>query len=65
MEFTSPHHPVALVSSSSSSSSKFVAFVHERTIRTERPPFVGEVSVNFLLIKGDAWSVWRIPKAVI
>jgi hypothetical protein len=29
-----------------------VALVHERTIPTERPPLVGEVSANFLRIKG-------------
>ena len=29
-----------------------VALVHERTIPTERPPPVGEVSANFLRIDG-------------
>jgi hypothetical protein len=36
--------------------------VRERTIPTERPPRVGEVSANFLQIKGATWSVWRIPR---
>jgi hypothetical protein len=31
---------------------KSVALVLERTIPTQRPPLVGEVSVNFLLIEG-------------
>jgi hypothetical protein len=30
----------------------------------ERLPLVGEVSDNFLLIEGVAWSVQRIPPAV-
>jgi hypothetical protein len=33
-----------------------VAWIRERTIPTERPPVVGEVSAT--------WSVWRIPTAV-
>jgi hypothetical protein len=41
-----------------------VALVRERTIPTERPPFVGEVSVNFLRIEGFAWSAQRIPTVV-
>jgi hypothetical protein len=32
-------------------------WVRERTIPTERPPLVGELSANF-------WSAWRIPTAV-
>jgi hypothetical protein len=31
---------------------------------TERPPFVGEVSANFLLIEDVAWSAQMIPTAV-
>jgi hypothetical protein len=42
-----------------------VAWVRERTIPTERPPLVGEVSVNFFRIQSAAWSAWRIPPAVI
>jgi hypothetical protein len=41
-----------------------VALVSERTIPTERPPLVDEVSANFLLIEGVAWSAQRIPPAV-
>jgi hypothetical protein len=41
-----------------------VAFVRKRTIPTERPSLVGEVSANFLPIEGVAWSVQRIPTAV-
>jgi hypothetical protein len=43
-----------------------VALVRERTIPTERPPLVGEVSANvfFLWIDGVAWLVQRIPMAV-
>jgi hypothetical protein len=42
-----------------------VAWVHERTTPTERPPIVGEVSAKFFGIEGATWSAWRIPKAVI
>jgi hypothetical protein len=42
-----------------------VALVRKRTIPTERPPLVGEVSANFLRIEGVAWSARRIPTAVI
>jgi hypothetical protein len=42
-----------------------VALVRERTIPTERPPLVGEVSANFLRIDGVPWSARRIPTAVI
>jgi hypothetical protein len=38
-----------------------VALVRERTIPTERPPLVGEVSANFCGYRGVAWSVRRIP----
>jgi hypothetical protein len=38
-----------------------VALVRERTIPTERPPLVGEVSANFCGKRGVAWSVRRIP----
>jgi hypothetical protein len=31
---------------------------------TERPPLVGEVSANFLLVEGVAWSEQRIPTAL-
>jgi hypothetical protein len=41
-----------------------VASVRKRTIPTERPPLVREVSANFLLIEGATWSAWRIPTAV-
>jgi hypothetical protein len=41
-----------------------VVLVRKRTIPTERPPLVGEVSANFLRIGGVAWSVQRITKSV-
>jgi hypothetical protein len=41
-----------------------VASVRKRTIPTERPPLVSEVSANFLRIEGATWSAWQIPTAV-
>jgi hypothetical protein len=41
-----------------------MALVRERIMLTERPPPVGEVSVNFWQIEGVAWSAQRIPTAV-
>ena len=41
-----------------------VALVRERTIPTERPPPVGEVSANFCGKRGVTWSAQRIPTAV-
>jgi hypothetical protein len=41
-----------------------VVLVRKRTIPTERPPHVDEVSANFLQIEGVAWSAQRIPAAV-
>ena len=41
-----------------------VALVRERTIPTERPPPVGEVSAQLLRIEGVTWSAQRIPTAV-
>jgi hypothetical protein len=41
-----------------------VAWVQVRTVPTERPPLVGEVTVNFLWIEGTTWSAWRIPTVV-
>jgi hypothetical protein len=38
-----------------------VALVRERSIPTERPPLVSEVSANFCGYRGVAWSVRRIP----
>jgi hypothetical protein len=38
--------------------------VRKRTIPTERPPLVGEVSANILRIDGIAWSAQRIPSVV-
>jgi hypothetical protein len=41
-----------------------MAVVRERTIPTERPPLVGEVSAKFLLIEGGvAYSARRNPTA--
>jgi hypothetical protein len=36
----------------------------KRTMPTERPPLVSEVSANFLRIEGVTWSAWQIPTAV-
>jgi hypothetical protein len=41
-----------------------VAVVRKRTIPTERPPLVSEVSVNLLRVEGVARSAQRIPTAV-
>jgi hypothetical protein len=41
-----------------------VAIVRKRTIPTERPPLVGEVSANHLWVEGVAWTEQRIPTAV-
>ena len=41
-----------------------VALVRERTIPTERPPPVGEVSANVCGYRGVTWSAQRIPTAV-
>jgi hypothetical protein len=41
-----------------------VALVRERTIPTERPPPVGEVSANFCKERGVTWSAQRVPTAV-
>jgi hypothetical protein len=41
-----------------------VALVRKRTIPTERPPLVDEVSAKLLRVKGVAWSAQRIPTAV-
>jgi hypothetical protein len=38
--------------------------VRQRTIPTERPPLVGEVSVNLERIEGVAWWAQQIPTAV-
>jgi hypothetical protein len=42
-----------------------VASVCERTIPTEQPPFIGEVSANFCEKRVVAWLALRIPMAVI
>jgi hypothetical protein len=44
-----------------------VAWVRERTIPTDRPPFVGEVGDNFFFFCGEGatWLARRIPTAVI
>jgi hypothetical protein len=36
-----------------------MALVRKRTIPTERPPLVGEVSANVLRIEGATWSAWH------
>jgi hypothetical protein len=42
-----------------------VAVVRKRTIPTERPPLVGEVSANLLRVEGVAWPAQRIHTGVI
>jgi hypothetical protein len=37
-----------------------VAVVLKRTIPTERPPLVGEISANLLQVEGVAWSEQQI-----
>jgi hypothetical protein len=41
-----------------------MVWVRERTIPTEQPSLIGEVTANFLRIEGATWSAWRIPTAV-
>ena len=41
-----------------------VSLVRERTIPTERPPPVGEVSANIYGQRGVTWSAQRIPTAI-
>src|SRR5215510_10155041 len=41
-----------------------VVLFRERTIPTERPPPVGEVSANFCGYRGVTWSAQRVPTAV-
>jgi len=41
-----------------------VALDRERTIPTERPPPVGEISANFCGWRGVTWSGQRVPTAV-
>jgi hypothetical protein len=41
-----------------------MALVRDRTMPAERPPLVGEFSVNFLRIEGVSWSPQRIPTVV-
>jgi hypothetical protein len=41
-----------------------MALVRERTIPTERPPPVGEVSANVCGKRGVTWSAQRVPMAV-
>ena len=42
-----------------------MALVRKRTIPTERPPPVGEVSANFCGQRGVTWSAQRIPRPLI
>ena len=42
-----------------------VALVRERTIPTERPPPVGEVSANFLRLEGCHVVSATVPTAVL
>jgi hypothetical protein len=42
-----------------------MALVRERTIPTELPLLVGEISANFLRIEGCRVSARRIPTAII
>jgi hypothetical protein len=49
---------------SSNNLTNSMAWVRERTLRTERPPLVGEVIANFFWVEGATWSASRIPPAV-
>jgi hypothetical protein len=40
-----------------------LASVRKRTIPTERPPLLNEVSANILRIEGDTWPALRIPRS--
>jgi hypothetical protein len=42
-----------------------VAWIRERTIPTERPLLVYEVTANLLPTEGATWSAWRIPTALL
>jgi hypothetical protein len=55
---------VAYMGNTNKTKTNSVALVSKRTIPTERPPLVYEVSANFLRIKGVAWSAQWIPTAV-
>jgi hypothetical protein len=41
-----------------------VALMREKTILTERPPLVGEISANFCEYRGVVWSARSISTAV-
>jgi hypothetical protein len=41
-----------------------LVLVRARTIPTELPPLIGEVSANFLQIKGVTWSAQQIPPSL-
>jgi hypothetical protein len=58
------HYQPGILTSKLNLKLKSVALVRERTIPTERPPLVSEVSANILRIEGVAWSAQRIPTAV-
>jgi hypothetical protein len=57
--------PVQSCSLSRESSSNSATLVRERTVWTERPPLVGEVSASFSGYRDAAWSVQQIPSALI
>jgi hypothetical protein len=41
-----------------------LASVRKRTIPTERPPLISEVSGDFLRMEDATWLAWQIPTAV-
>jgi hypothetical protein len=53
--------PLCIVTLMRNGITNSVALVCERTLPTERPPVVGEVSANFCGERGVAWSVRLIP----
>jgi hypothetical protein len=54
VKFQNPKHEIIVTNNS-------VALVRQRTIPTERPPLVVDVSANFLRIEGVAWSLRPRP----
>jgi hypothetical protein len=59
-----PHCSVVPYNKKHNASKTPWSLVRNRTIPTERPPPVGEVSANVLRIEGVAWSAQWIPTAV-
>jgi hypothetical protein len=58
VEYFYPHNN----NNNNNNNNNSMALVHERTIPTEQPLLVGEVSASFCGYRGIAWSVQRIPR---